>query len=605
VDQVDRTDHFLFIAGDCFLFVINFFEVINISATHIYHSALELCPMSSTIRRLYHHRSITRSPKVVIGTPESWPQTIGISGKDRYNGLCTWSPCGRFVAAQTGKAVEIRNQLTLELVTTLQRTETIPHLTGPLAYSPDGRSIACASDTAIIIWDIQTGGMAKEIKRGTKNISLVWSPDGRTICTVNLKDQTTFIVHTYDVSSNTTSSPGTLQSGDNPYLWTDDKSVCVMRTVRRKDITIDIFEIGSILVKIQSFTFVCSELSEAKIRSFSPTTRHISISDDRTLRIFDIQNSDRLLDKTGHFLSHSFSSDGRRFAASQESGVHIWKYGFEGYFLWGEFQCRGLSNSPLQFSPTPSSILGHSGDILQVWRLDECPKSHHPQDMRFSCSGARIATAHELGSTVTIFDLLEQTPPQTIDTNVEIEGLALTDNVLLVAGSRRLVAWLLTEEGVVNGVIGNRGAGHSNSIWTISQSWSCRREPWLFFVEGQVGVINPDGNALHVYHTGTGEVFHPTQAPSNFSGRWYRLINAHYSQDYACYHSPSQRDTPPGDSWQTSRATLRKGWVKDPKGKHRLWVPVEWRADWDPADWHQDVTTQVSYLGGRAVVIKF
>jgi WD40 repeat protein len=195
-------------------FVTKFFEVINVSATHIYHSALELCPMSSIIRKLYYHRRITRLPKVAIGTPESWDPTIAISGKDHYNGPCTWSPCGRFVAAQTRKAVEIRNQLTLELITILQPTETIPHLTGPLAYSPDGRSIACASDTAIIIWDIQTGGVAKEIECSANNISLVWSSDGRTLCTINSGDQGTFVVHTHDVSSGTTSSPGTLESGD-------------------------------------------------------------------------------------------------------------------------------------------------------------------------------------------------------------------------------------------------------------------------------------------------------------------------------------------------------------------------------------------------------
>ena len=68
--------------------------------------------------------------------------------------------------------MEIRDQLTLELISILQPAETILYLTGPLAYAPDGRSIACASDTAIIIWDIQTGGVAKEIKHSTKSISV-------------------------------------------------------------------------------------------------------------------------------------------------------------------------------------------------------------------------------------------------------------------------------------------------------------------------------------------------------------------------------------------------------------------------------------------------
>jgi WD40 repeat protein len=511
------------------------------------------------------------------------------------------------------KAVEIRNQLTLEQITILQPTETNPHLIGPLAYSPDGRSLACASSTAIIIWDIQTGGMVKEIKCNTRGLSMAWSSDGGTICTISSKGKVA--VHTYDISSGTKSFLGTRQSADDPHLWMDEESFCVMTTERRKHRhgTIHIFKVGSSLTKIQSFTvqssiFPPSERYEAKIRSFSPTTHRISVSDERTLRIFDIQNSGCLLDETGHFLSYCFSSDGSLFAASQENGLHVWNYASNRYTPWGNFRCQGWFDSPLRFSPTPSSILGYSGDILQVWRLYEpptAPKNHSQQYVRLFRSGARVATARKLGTTVTIIDLLAQTPPQFIDTDVMIEGLAVIGNVLFVADSGKLVAWLLTGEGLVDGVTGDRRADHSNSIWTISQPrW--RSEPWTFLVEGQIGVIKLDENVLHVYHIETGEVFHPTQAHRRLSGRWYSPDEALFGRDYLCYYSLPQCNPPPEASWQTSRATLREGWVKDPEGKHRLWVPVEWRTmDWDLADWCHDVTIQFSLIGGRPVLIKF
>ena len=85
--------------------------------------------------------------------------------------------------------------------------------------------------------------------------------------------------------------------------------------------------------------------------------------------------------------------------------------------------------------------------------------------MGLTRSGTRVAIAHKLGNIVTIFDILAQSPPEFIDTNVELEGLALAGNVLLVAGSREIVAWLLTEEGLVDGIIGDRGVGRSDSIW--------------------------------------------------------------------------------------------------------------------------------------------
>ena len=105
-----------------------------------------------------------------------------------------------------------------------------------------------------------------------------------------------------------------------------------------------------------------------------------------------------------------------------------------------------------------------------MFRLHELPatsKTHHQQLVGLSRSGTRAAIAHELENTVTIIDLLAQSPPQLIDTNVEIEKLFLTGNVFLVAGSGEIVAWLLAEEGLVDGAIDDKRVGRGDSIWTI------------------------------------------------------------------------------------------------------------------------------------------
>ena len=579
MNQVARDEQLLDIAKDYLQFVTTFFEVIKVSAAHIYHSAMELCPMSSIVRKLYHHRRITRSPKVVIGTPDSWEPTIATSGDYEFY---TWSPCGQFFAAQTNKVVEIRNQLTMELITILQPTEAIPDLMGPLAYSPDGRFIACASGTGVIIWDIQTGGVAKEIQHCAKKMSLVWSSDGGTICAIKLDINFGGIVHIHDISSGTTSSTfsDTLRLYKKPYLWVDDKSFWII-TMRDSEDGVDIFKVGFTLTKIRSFNF--SSLPEAKIGSFSTTTHHVSILGYNQLRIFDIQNSKLLLDERDYnSISHCFSPDGSLFAASHQGSVRIWKYASGCYTLWREFRPQRFFSS-LQFSPTSSSILGRSPDSLQVSRLHELhatPEIHHQQLVGLSRSGMHAAIAHKLGNTVTIVDLLARTPLQFIDTNVEIKCL------FLVAGSEETVAWLLTEEGLVDGVVGDRRVGRSDSIWTTSKP--CYGPE----LGGQVGVIGEYTDAPHVYHTETGEVLDPTQVPRHYSNR----------RDY---NNIPQRDTPPEDPWKNSPDTLREGWVKDPEGKHRMWVPVEWRRDWDPADWHHDATTQFSYIGDRPVLIRF
>jgi len=222
--------------------------------------------------------------------------------------------------------------------------------------------------------------------------------------------------------------------------------------------------------------------------------------------------------------------------------------------------------------------------------------------MGLSRSWTHIVTARKPGNTVTVTDLLAQNPPQFIDTNMEIEGLVVTGNVLLVAGSGQLVAWLLTKDGLVDGVIGDRRVGRSDSIWSISQP--TQGIEWDFQVEGQVGFIVLPGNASHVYDIKTGEVL-STKEPRVYRGVTCRLDSVHSCQGYLHFHNLRQCNIPPGDSWQTSEATMREGWVKDAEGKHRLWVPVEWRANWNPADWRHDVTMQVGRFGDGPVVIKF
>ena len=426
------------------------------------------------------------------------------------------------------------------------------------------------------------------IRSKCDGISVAWSSDGQTLCAIGSKGwgPFSFIVHTYDVFSGTTLLSDTFHSSDKPHLSTYDESFRIMTTVRGRywndPIDINILEVGSTLTEIGSFVGVPPlETFNVIVRSFSPTTHCISISNHNSLRI--IQKSRRLLDATAQPDSHSFSSDGSLFAASRENRVCVWTYSSGHFTLLREFWCQGPFNF-LQFSPTSSSILGHSENTLQVWYLDEHatpPRNRGRWFVGLSRSGTRVTIACDLENTITVVDVLGKTPPQFIDVGTRIEGLAITGNVLLVQISWSVVAWLLTEEGLVDGAIGGRRVSRSDRIWTVPQS----QPSYMFLVKDHVGVIQPQGGGYkHVYRTDTGEVLRPTQTSRHSDGSWGSLTEAHRGRDYLRYHSLSQRDTSPRDGWRFSRAALREGWIKDPKGKHRLWVPVEWRTDWDPKD---------------------
>jgi hypothetical protein len=209
-----------------------------------------------------------------------------------------------------------------------------------------------------------------------------------------------------------------------------------------------------------------------------------------------------------------------------------------------------------------------------------------------------MATTHERNSTITITNLLSQTPPHFIDTDMEIYMLALTGNILLALDFATIVAWRLTEEGAVDGVFSDGRAGHSNSIWTVPVS--CTLE---FSVKDKTVIIKEKGEIIHIYHTETGEVLNPAQLHLPHS--WYRLQDVLCGRHYLHYQKLNGYSACSEGGWPVSPTTFQEGWVKDPKGKHQLWIPVEWRMSWVNAGWVSNITTLWFSYQGRIIIIRF
>ena len=612
--QVSRNEELLNIAKDYFHFVTKFFEPISLSAIHIYHSALELSPISSIVRRLYHHQRHTPFPIVVAGTADSWDQEIHISNIS-YDQPYTWSPCGQFVAAISGEVVEIRDALSAVLVSTLTAPNTPPY--GGLVYSPDGRSLASSLPDTLIIWDIQTGGVAKGVQfDALRSDLIVWSLDGNMICVIegSAKTQT---VHVYDVVLGTTQSPGTLNPPDsldkphtltsfslNLFVWAHHKSFQIMAMwLGDQTTTIELFEVGSNLTKIESFQI--GSWDKDWSTSFSPTTYRISILGCNWIQILDVWNSECQLEEKGSFLSHCFSSDGSMLAASGYlQGVCIWKYNSSRYSLWRRIPVSCSFNSPLQFSPALSSILGFFGEFLQVYHFDGPLDVPHPETLEpltvLSPCGTYIVTSCKGNRTITITNLLSHIPPQLVDTDMQIVILALTGNILLAFDQKTIVAWRLTEEGMLDGCLPGRRAGHGDSIWDVSTSGSPLSSNFIF--EYQTAIIQMRGDIIHTYHTGTGQVLDPPRTDIQFY-----IHHPHYEPwRMGCgHHYPHYRivdkDSLFEDGWLGELVSPQVEWVKDPGGKHQLWLPVEWRK-YD-VGWYHNITTLWLNDGWKTAII--
>src|ERR1700753_4284109 len=85
------------LVGDYLRFVITFFEAINVSAPHIYHSALLLSPRTSITYEI-HEQHAHPLARVVQGIPVSWEVVAATANFDEDLDDAAWSPCNRFIA---------------------------------------------------------------------------------------------------------------------------------------------------------------------------------------------------------------------------------------------------------------------------------------------------------------------------------------------------------------------------------------------------------------------------------------------------------------------------------------------------------------------------
>ena len=260
----------------------------------------------------------------MIGVPDLWNDSMAsVSTKHSNYQSSIWSPCGCFVAVVTKETVEIRGALALNIISTLQSARVCYEFMDSLAYSSDGCSLACCSDTAIIIWDTQTGGVVRKIDyKIVGNISeLVWSLDGNMISIISPLVFGTFTVCVYEVMSGTMQLSSTVKSQHSGHLWAHNKSFQVMTTTGDDEgSTINIYEVGFTFTKVEWFHFQSLTYFEV----FSPAKYRISASADGnrnsgSLLILNVHNSEVLLQESGFYWHITFSPDGDFVAASTGS----------------------------------------------------------------------------------------------------------------------------------------------------------------------------------------------------------------------------------------------------------------------------------------------
>ena len=145
-------------ANDCLRFTMHFFQPIQQSTQHIYHSALPLSPTSS----IFSSMSSPEQTRIshFYGRPGHWGSVVRtIPGDFTCMTTIGRGSTAQIAAACGDRTVRIYDSVTGDLRLSLSPAFPIQEMTG----LPDGSILVCthSGSPLITLWDIQTGGLVQ------------------------------------------------------------------------------------------------------------------------------------------------------------------------------------------------------------------------------------------------------------------------------------------------------------------------------------------------------------------------------------------------------------------------------------------------------------
>ena len=377
---------------------MGYFEIINASAPHIYHSALAFSPQESIVRKLYesHAHPLTR---VVHGLPISWDENTTAAVRPHGIEVVAWSPCDGFIAitCENRTGIEILDSVTLQRLQTLEfpGAQHIPTTNEALIFSPDSRILTFLGKNAlkrkllVISWDLQTAGVASVI-------NLKWQGSPEMIygapCITSLANGNMVGVRAWHPNGNRISifdvASGVYINSHSPTnviahtngIWAHGESLWFTTLGRT---TITIWEVGftsdAVPTKVKTLPFP-GERFRSNFKQepqeqvqFLPALCRLALVSEGEVVVWDAQNSKSLLYCTDatFYPRMSFSPDGRFFACSTTgTDVCLWKESPTGYTLHQTLTSSTTRSRPL-LSTNGESIVVFGGSAIRLWHTKD------------------------------------------------------------------------------------------------------------------------------------------------------------------------------------------------------------------------------------------
>ena len=540
-----------------------------------------------------------------------------------------WSPCDRFIAItwRGGNTVDVLDPATLQRLQILEFPQDMPKGHGRLIFSPDSRILTYLSynrrhgsfiELCIVSWDLQTGVVASFVQQQTtmmypKIHSVTYSADGKMIGALFLLGpgySNVSSIFIYDVTSGALVHSHPAGSADQlAHIWTHGE---FLRFAILYATTITIWEVGftsgATPTKVETLPSPVdfNEVLPTASQIHSALSRLSSVFSGRIL-VWDIRNSRKLLDcADDRFDSRmSFSFDGHLFACSTTgSNIYLWKESPAGYILRG-ILVPGIGDpTPLLSRNGESIVTFGSSQVIQSSRTEGftipppgtlTPKYDHIKQfiVEFSSDGMSAVVAIRWENAVTILNFKSGVSQLTLDAGVQIHGLGLNENTVVVIGLREVIAWNLPTEDQVPGAC----VGTESSSWTINLSRPPRFPPTCASISPDFRHIAlSDESGLYVYGASTGEILWKESS----GGHTHRFSPDGYDVWYADDEGNAEvwrvrggrdeleplvdiEDPPEGYPWASScgHRVTDDWWILGTDGKRLLMLPPPWRS-YDP-----------------------
>jgi len=328
-------------------FLLEHFDTIHTTPSHIYHSALPSLPSLSWLYKCYNVE-LSPAVKVVKGLPAEWGSCSCTISLD-YD-PCTLSYWGNIIA----DGLWYRDIIIIDAVTGGQTVVLSGHTDGvsSLTFSSDGKSLVSGSnDRTFKLWDVQTGGVVKTFFGHTSLVvSVAISSDctriasGSAGCTIHLLDTQTgeshCVIKQQTVVKHVCFSPidpwHLLSISENKVCQWDIHGHQIPPTYGGSHVAFSLD--GTQFVSCNQFKTTI--LKQLQLNSIQPRPlatavsplRLVAVAAGGTAYIWDIANSDPHLVETysghtGDITSLVFSSPSSLVSASYDKSVKFWKIG--------------------------------------------------------------------------------------------------------------------------------------------------------------------------------------------------------------------------------------------------------------------------------------